>query len=57
MEPKMNIAVRVDQGGVPAKSPSESSGRTRCISRSLVDRAERNETVMVTELPVWCIEA
>ncbi len=53
----MTIAVRVDQGGVPAKSPGESSGRTRRISHGLVDRAERNETVTVTELPVWCIEA
>jgi hypothetical protein len=57
MEPKMTIAVRVDQGGVPAKSPSESMGRTRRTSHGLVDRAERTESVTVTELPVWCIEA
>jgi hypothetical protein len=57
MEQKMTSAVRVDQGGVPAKLPSEAAGRTRRTFHGIADRAERSESVTVTELPVWCIEA
>jgi hypothetical protein len=57
MEQKMTIAVRVDQGGGPAKLPSDAAGRTRRTFHGVADRSERSDSVAVTELPVWCIEA
>lgn len=53
----MTIAARIDQGGVPAKSPIKATGSMRRTIHGIADRAERSETVTVAELPVWCIEA